>query len=200
MVDARRLSDQLAHAHAGVEGGERVLEDHLPVEARGRAGAAFVQDLSARGLHEPCDHAAERGLPAAGFAHDAQHLAAREREAHAIDGADGAGARGEAHGGERAGEDARLPAEDLGEVLRFQKRRGHAASDRRREWMQAATRPGATSMVGGGTAQAAVARGQRGAKAQPGGSSVSDGIRPGICGSRTPFGCEAGTLSMRPRV
>ena len=52
----------------------------------------------------------------------------------------------------------------------------------------------------GAASQTASARGQRGLKAQPGGSAASDGVAPGICISSRPGAAREGSQSIRPCV
>jgi hypothetical protein len=72
-VHQRRLADDVLDAHARIEGGERILEDHLHLEADPLL-AAVAKRASARG-QDAGDHAAKRGLAAARFAHQADHFA-----------------------------------------------------------------------------------------------------------------------------
>src|SRR5690625_481644 len=80
---AGTVVDLLADALARVEGGVRVLEHHLhrgelhrpPAQTQRRNRLAPEGDLpSLRALH-PHDRARGRGLPAAAFAHEGEHLA-----------------------------------------------------------------------------------------------------------------------------
>ena len=95
-VDAERLGDDVAHRHARVQGGVRVLQHHLDVAAHltelagveGRDVPTLVEELTLGGLLQGHDEAPERGLATAGLTHHAQGLAAVEVEVHTIDGAD----------------------------------------------------------------------------------------------------------------
>src|SRR5690606_40352095 len=66
-VDDRRFADDRLHARSRVEGGERVLEDHLHREpsllrlraVEGRAIATIDEYAAARRLDDAGDHAAE---------------------------------------------------------------------------------------------------------------------------------------------
>ena len=103
-LGAKRLADDVADRHPRRERGERVLEDHVHVAAqateRALAGLRQVdrrlvaggEDRRSRGRVDGADdRAAERGLAAAGFADQPEHLAAGEVEADVVDGLDVAG-------------------------------------------------------------------------------------------------------------
>ena len=74
------LPDDVAHRHLRVEGAERVLEDdlhaaaHLPERLRVERGHVHApeDDLAAGRLGQPDDRAAERRLPAARLADEAE--------------------------------------------------------------------------------------------------------------------------------
>ena len=95
-VDAERLAHDPPHAVARVQGRVRVLEDHLHAPAQRPQGAlAEVRDVLAvedhvpvRGLVEAQDRPAERGLAAAGLAHEPERLAALDGEGDVVDGLD----------------------------------------------------------------------------------------------------------------
>ena len=53
---------------------------------RSQPVVATKENFAGVGLHEPQQHPRKRRLSAAGFAHDAERLTARERKAHAIHG------------------------------------------------------------------------------------------------------------------
>ena len=99
MEGVQRLADDVAHGHARVERGQRVLKDHLHVAAVGahaglrQAGQVLAQPRhrSAGRLDQLQHGAAERGLAAAGLADDAQGFPRKQVEADAIDGAKGVG-------------------------------------------------------------------------------------------------------------
>ena len=82
VVDIDVLPDDVLDGHAGVEGGEGVLEDqlHLPaglVELRPGQGGKILpvqEDLPGRGLDQAQDSLAHGALAAAGFADDADGL------------------------------------------------------------------------------------------------------------------------------
>ena len=86
-----RLADDVDDAHARVERGVRVLEDHLHGEALGAPRGAVVAPRSGRpfqkrspggGLEDARDDAPERRLAAARLAHQAHDLALADREVH----------------------------------------------------------------------------------------------------------------------
>ena len=78
--DFQRFGNQLGDAHAGIQRGVRILEDHLDlvaVAAELSAGqrhnvGAVKQDLPAGGLLQFHDQLSQRGLATTGLAHDAQ--------------------------------------------------------------------------------------------------------------------------------
>ncbi len=100
-IHQQRLADDLQEGHPGVQGGIRVLEDHLhvapqrlhppvvdPCHVDDVVRRAGKKDLAARRL-DPAEHAAARGrLAAAAFAHEAEGLALGDGEAHVVDGLD----------------------------------------------------------------------------------------------------------------
>ncbi len=97
-VHERALADDLADRHPRVQAGIRVLEHDLHV-APDRDHLAIVEledrapvdgDLARRRRDEPEQDLAERGLAAARLPDEAQGLAAKHVEAHAVDGLDGA--------------------------------------------------------------------------------------------------------------
>src|SRR5262249_27095048 len=93
LVHDERLADDRAHGHSRVQRCERVLEDDLHVAAQALKLAAIERgdvlalepDLSRGRLDEPQDAASRRGLAATRFPNEAERLARREVEAHAID-------------------------------------------------------------------------------------------------------------------
>ena len=98
-VDLQRALDGVAGAVHGVEAAERVLEDHLhlrPIAQHGFASAlgehrlAIVEDLAGCGLVQARQHAYDRALAAAAFAHQSDHMPAKELEARALNGFDAA--------------------------------------------------------------------------------------------------------------
>src|SRR5665647_2994970 len=99
LVDIERLADDIAHAHARVQGGVRVLEDDLhvaaqPLHLRPRGGHdvdALEGDRAGRRRDEPQHGAPRGGLAATALADQAQGLALLDREADAVDGVDLAG-------------------------------------------------------------------------------------------------------------
>ena len=94
LVDAHRLTDDVADRHARIERREGILEDHLHllahrehfVAARLREVGALEQDLAVGRIVEAKHDAAERRFPAAGFADEAERLAGRDIERHLVDG------------------------------------------------------------------------------------------------------------------
>ena len=93
-MDIDGLADDVAHRHARIEAGERILEDDLhllPVlahllEGQGR-DVDTVEDHFARcGLEKPQDRATDRRLAGSGFANEPQHLACADGKRHILDG------------------------------------------------------------------------------------------------------------------
>src|SRR5207247_9322950 len=92
-VDVERLRDDLPDGLAWVQRGERVLEDDGQLPAHpAEPGARHVEevlaledDVALVRLDEPEDRAAQRGLAAAGLAHQPQRLALADGEVHAVD-------------------------------------------------------------------------------------------------------------------
>ena len=92
-VDDQPLLDQLAHRHARVERGERVLEHDLHPRAQvlhllaavGLDVLAEEDDAAAGQLADPQQRHAEGGLARARLADDAEGLAAPEVEREAVD-------------------------------------------------------------------------------------------------------------------
>ncbi|MNX96973.1 hypothetical protein D3C86_1293190 [compost metagenome] len=86
------LADNIEHAQPGVQGRIRVLENHLDGElllaALVRRQAVQIhaapESLPLGQRMEPHRHAAQRGLAAAGLAHQPDHLARADRQVHAI--------------------------------------------------------------------------------------------------------------------
>ncbi len=93
----QRVGDDPGHRLAGVEGGVRVLEDHLEVAAqrtesslRKPGDVPSVEGDAARGgLQQPHQHPAGGGLPTARLAHQAEGFARRQIEGDPVDGAHG---------------------------------------------------------------------------------------------------------------
>src|SRR5438132_1585464 len=94
-VHAQRLADDPADAVARVERRERILEDHLhPAAKRAQRALGEVRDVlaveddpAAGRLVEAQDRAADRRLAAAGLPDQTERLAALDRQADAVDGA-----------------------------------------------------------------------------------------------------------------
>src|SRR5665647_2111321 len=99
LVDLERLADDVAHAHARIQRGVRVLEDDLHVAAqplhlrpRGSHDVDTLEgDRAGRRRDEPQHGAPRGGLAAAALADQTQGLALLDREADAVDGVDLAG-------------------------------------------------------------------------------------------------------------
>jgi hypothetical protein len=93
LVDGDRLADDGARAHAGIERAHRILKDHLDGEigatalgaAQGRPVAPILPHDAVRRLENARHDAGERGLAAAGFAHEPQHLPGPDRQRHVLD-------------------------------------------------------------------------------------------------------------------
>ena len=81
-----------AHRAAGIEGRERVLKDHLDASGRhaARSGRrqrrAPEQDAAAGGTLQTASQTAQRGLAAAGFAHQPEALAGPQDKIHPVHG------------------------------------------------------------------------------------------------------------------
>ena len=92
-VQPQRLAQRLAHAHARVQAGVRVLEDHLDVTPQAAEAAlgepgdvlAAEQDPAAGRVGQPHDAARGRRLAAAALADQRQRLARMNRERDAVD-------------------------------------------------------------------------------------------------------------------
>src|SRR5450756_999492 len=99
IVDLERLADDVAHAHARVQRGVRVLEDDLHVAAQplhpgprgGHDVDALEGDRAGRRRDEPQHSAPRGGLAAAALADQAKRLTLIDREADAVDRVDLAG-------------------------------------------------------------------------------------------------------------
>jgi hypothetical protein len=93
-MNGKRFGNDFADAHARVQRGVGILEDHLRLPARGaqfrsaerEQVAPFELDFATVRLGEPEEHARESSLAAAAFADDSEGLAARDIETHAIHG------------------------------------------------------------------------------------------------------------------
>ena len=93
-VDCQRFGDNFANAHAGIQGSEGILKNHLHLAALGAefvAGefkevAAFKENGPAIGFDETNDHARESGFAATAFADDGEGFAGGDIEAHVVDG------------------------------------------------------------------------------------------------------------------
>ena len=134
-VHARRLADDLGHAHARIERRERILEHHLDLERgvaarirrkRGDIGAA-PRARAQRRRQDARRDASEGRFAAAGFAGEADHFALGDGQAHVVERMHhdfvhvGAGEAGDSRG------EIERPREILGDVLEFEQR-GHRAA------------------------------------------------------------------------
>src|SRR5690606_21459988 len=162
----------------------------------------LVGDAAGARVEDAGDYAPERGLAAAGFADEADDLARGDGKIDAVDGmhhllvAPRAEQVGDLLGG------VELPDEALGDAVeREDGGGGHAAaSTGMRGWKQRKARASPACVTPGGFLQTASARGQRGAKAHPGGRLAREGVMPGICASGSPRLLRLGTEPMRPLV
>ena len=179
-MGSERFGDDLAHGHAGVEAGQRVLKHHLDIGAvfqhlaRGKRQKVRLpppDGLAGRRNHLD-QRAGQRGLAAAGFADDAQGFARLQGKIHAADGMKQAR--------RRPGQVARAAQfETDAQVADVEEGRGHARSSTLR--LQARQRPGANSLSGcRWSRQSSPAWPQRGAKGQPFGAAVMLGGDPGM--------------------
>ena len=111
LVDLERLDDLEADGVARVQAGHRVLEDHRDVaagDAAALAGAEFQQVLTVEAqqvggdaagrLHQAHQRQHGHALAGAGFADDAEQLAALDVQVQALDGGKGAVLRAELDG------------------------------------------------------------------------------------------------------
>src|SRR5689334_3877816 len=82
-VATRRLADEILNAHPRIEGRKRVLKDHLSLElgaaislaAEGGDVVAAKRDLSCARIENSGDDPPDRGLTAAGLAHESNDFA-----------------------------------------------------------------------------------------------------------------------------
>src|SRR6056297_2868609 len=196
----RRL-ENLADCLSRVERADRILEYVLDDLSEG--GGILARDLGVvRALdldraacrrQESDDHPGKRGLAAAGFAHNAECLAARYVEARVLHGVDR---------GLLAAEDRAPAAEALVEVADREGRGRHATrpvsvSGKRH---RTARSPVKGSSVISPCRQTSRALSQRVAKAQPRGRSSTAGGRPGIAWSSRWPSPSSGTQAMSRRV
>ena len=120
-VDGQRLADHLLHRHARIQGGIRVLEDHLHLAPQRPQvlgiGAGHVpaleQDLTPGRLQQAQQQAPDGGLAGAALPDQSHALAAAQGEAHPVDRVHGAGA---------PGQQARANGKVLGEVAHLHQR------------------------------------------------------------------------------
>ncbi len=139
-----RLHDDVLHALARVERSVGVLEDHLHLAADRRHGGEAEpgdvlpvdEHLAAGGAVDAGDGLGDRGLAAAGFAHQPHHLAALDREADAVDGMDDPARRDDAAAGQaQAVEESARHVELLFQVADVQK--AHDAPSTAGKWQAA---------------------------------------------------------------
>src|SRR5690606_36212547 len=92
-VYGERLRDDIPHRHARVQGGVRVLEDHLHaaahpsklLAANRREIGVFKEDVAPRRAVELENCAAGRALAASALAHQSQRLAPKDVEREPVD-------------------------------------------------------------------------------------------------------------------
>ena len=92
-MDAQRFGDDLAHGHARIETGERILKDDLHIAPQGPHGRDRLaldgttepDHLPFGDRHETQNGACERRLAAARLADDAERFACAQLEIDAID-------------------------------------------------------------------------------------------------------------------
>ncbi len=161
-----RHRDRLTDRAARVERGARVLKDHLhgsvaaaPMRLPGEI-AAFEQNGAIARRREAHDHPRDRRLARAAFAGEAERFALGQGEADVVD---------RLHFPLDPAEQPAAQGKRLGETDDLEQRLAHAASSKRQ---QAAWWSAPTLLTSGGRAQAPIARGQRGAKRQPGGGAA----------------------------
>ena len=124
---ADRLGQDIAHAHARIEAGERILEHHLHAAAHaaqppGRKivdALAIQHHLAGGDVEQPQDGPADRRLAAAGLADERQRLAALDLKGHAVHRIDPVGL---------AAEQAAADRKMLLEVVDLEQRGAHAAA------------------------------------------------------------------------
>jgi hypothetical protein len=93
-MNSERLGDNFADSHAGIQGREGVLKDHLHlaplgpkfVSAKGEQVAAFETNFAAVGFDEAEEHAGQRCFAAAAFSYDGEGFAARNRKTNTVHG------------------------------------------------------------------------------------------------------------------
>src|SRR6267143_584143 len=96
LMNRQGLGNDLANAHARIQGCEGVLENHLHLTAQcAQSRAAGGQkifsgkvDLPGVGLDDAKQHPREGGLTATAFANDGERFATRDLETYAIDGSE----------------------------------------------------------------------------------------------------------------
>ena len=183
----RTFGNRRSDAHARVQRRKRVLEHHL--DARGALAAAshdrHARDMRRSGCRrqDAGDDAAERRLPATGFAHKPEDLARIDRQRHAVE-------RVNRPRLDRAAErcsdlfpERQARRELLRDVLDLDKR-AHRDSAASGWWQRKARVPWRS--ISGIRRHRSVLSLQRGRNEQPSGSLNSDGVVPGICAKVTP--------------
>src|SRR6476659_2001145 len=200
-----RLAHDVEDAKPRVERGERILEHHLHRQALGPRSAALVlgvgapapQALAFAGLQDARDHAPERALAAARFAHQAHDLALAHRQAHAVDRMHRALRDVRAEPTRHAAGKVQLVLEALGDASQLEEWRGdggHASGFTQR------TARVPAAWTAGAARQASTPRMHRSRNAHASPSFSSEGVMPRICASGRPGVLLAGTESSRPRV
>ena len=130
-MDDEPFLEDPPHGHAGIEGAVRILEHdlHPPAERPQRSVAeradimAGDDDPPAGRLDQAEDAATDGRLPAAALADEAERAAARDREAHAVNGPHGANLAAE-----QAFTDRKVRLQILDEHERFGGGRRHAGA------------------------------------------------------------------------
>jgi hypothetical protein len=93
-VNCQRFCSDFTDAHTGIQGSERILEDHLHLAAlrtQGFSGempevVAFEKNCTVVGLHQAEKHASESSFAAATFADDGKGFTRLDEEAYVING------------------------------------------------------------------------------------------------------------------
>ena len=97
LIDEQALADDLLNGHTGIQGGDRVLEDHLnllmdhPLVLRGELTGnqlALEIHLAPRRLVQPDNRPPSGGLAAGGLSHQTEGLAPGNLEADVVHGLD----------------------------------------------------------------------------------------------------------------
>src|ERR1700676_4009058 len=206
-VNDRRLADDVDHAHSRIQGRVGILENHLHFEllrARRRRGnvaerLSLPKTLACRQWKQPDREPPESRFSATGLADQTDDLACADRQVDTIDGAhdflahSGAKQVRDAHRGVQG---LHEPLGDLSQLdqrwrcarhaLRFAQYFAQSfamalAQTASSGWKHRTAWPMAPyGRISGSCSQSACARWQRDLNAQPGASSSSDGVMPGI--------------------